>query len=385
MKKILLAFTAVLLIALSCIPFVACSEIDGGTEVVIDMMGREVAVTPGSYSKVVCIGAGALRMYSYIGDAENLAGVEDIDNETAEGRPVMFDNVARPYQIAWKETLDTLPSCGKGGPQAQAAEAEKILACNPDIIVSEYEDVDKANALSETVGVPVIVVKYGSAGVFDENVAKSLTLLGKVFGKDEKAATLNSFIASEKAAIEEKVKDVVVAEQKKVYICGLGNWGTTDELQTAQNYAPFNISNINNIVTDLSKDGIQGIEIEKFLDLAPDMDIMIVDAAAVKNIKPKYQADPTMFDTCKAWNDGEVYLQLAYNAYYTNLEIALINTWFNAKVVYPDLFEDINIETKANEILKAFLGKEMYNDVKAKMFSFGGYQKIENPAAFFSS
>ena len=35
---------------------------------VTDMIGREVTVVPGSYKKVVCIGAGALRMYSYIGD-----------------------------------------------------------------------------------------------------------------------------------------------------------------------------------------------------------------------------------------------------------------------------------------------------------------------------
>ena len=53
-----------------------------------------------------------------------------------------------------------------------------------------------------------------------------------------------------------------------------------------------------------------------------------MDAAAVKNIKPLYAEDPTMFDACKAWQNGEVYLEMAYNAYYTNYEIALINTWF---------------------------------------------------------
>ena len=33
-----------------------------------DMIGREITVAPGSYQRVVCIGAGALRMYSYVGD-----------------------------------------------------------------------------------------------------------------------------------------------------------------------------------------------------------------------------------------------------------------------------------------------------------------------------
>ena len=47
---------------------------------ITDMIGREISVVPGSYERVVCIGAGALRMYSYIGDVGLLCGVEDIDN-----------------------------------------------------------------------------------------------------------------------------------------------------------------------------------------------------------------------------------------------------------------------------------------------------------------
>ena len=119
---------------------------------ITDMIGREVTIVPGSYKRVVCIGAGALRMYSYIGDVSLLAGVEDIDNTTLSERPKMFDSVARPYVLAYGETFNTLPSCGVGGPMAQAAEAEKILSCNPDIVISEFEDVEKEDALQEQLG-----------------------------------------------------------------------------------------------------------------------------------------------------------------------------------------------------------------------------------------
>ena len=87
---------------------------------VTDMIGREVTVTPGSYTRVVCIGAGALRMYSYVGDVALLCGVEDIDNPTLAERPKVFDSVARPYLLAYGESFAALPSCGVGGPQAQA-------------------------------------------------------------------------------------------------------------------------------------------------------------------------------------------------------------------------------------------------------------------------
>ena len=362
----------------SAAPSEAPSEIT-----VTDMIGRELTVTPGSYTRVVCIGAGALRMYSYIGDVSLLCGVEDIDNLTLEERPKMFDSVARPYVLAYGDVFSTLPSCGVGGPNAQAAEAEKILSCNPDIVISEYEDVEKEDALQEQLGVPVVTLKSGPNGVFDDAFSQSMTLLGQIFGEEEKAEALVSFIAAETAGIAERTASIADEDKPAVYVCGLGNWGTTNHLMTSQTYASFEVANIRNVVTDLGANGVQPIEEEKFVALGADMDIIVMDAAAVKNIAPLYQEDPTMFDSCKAWQTGEVYLEMAYNAYYTNYEIALINTWFIAKSVYPDLFADVDITAKTNEITSAFLGKELADEIFACPSSFGGYQKIDT-ASFFA-
>ena len=358
-------------------------EPESAEEIVItDMIGREVTVTPGSYQNVVCIGAGALRMYSYIGDVALLCGVEDIDNRSLEERPKMFDSVARPYMLAYGDTFEALPSCGVGGPNAQAAEAEKILACGPDIVISEYEDVEKEDALQEQLGVPVITLKAGPAGVFDEGFAGSMRMLGQIFGNEEKAETLVSFVESEKAEIASRTANVADEDKPSVYICGLGNWGTTNHLMTAQNYVSFNVANVKNVVSDLENPGIQAIEEEKFVAVGPDTDIMIMDAAAVKNIKPLFEEDPTMFDECKAWQNGEVYLEMAYNAYYTNYEIALINTWFIAKTVYPGLFEDVDMTAKTNEVTQVFFGKDLADAIAAAPSSFGGYQKIDTETFF---
>lgn len=355
---------------------------DTDTVTVTDMIGRQVTVAPGSYQRVVCIGAGALRMYSYIGDTALLCGVEDIDNTTLADRPKMFDGVARPYVLAYGDVFAALPSCGVGGPNAQAAEAEKILSCQPDIIISEYEDVEKADALQQQVGVPVITLRAGADGVFAEAFPGSLRLLGQVFDRTDRAEELITFIETETAEITRRTADVAEADKPGVYICGLGNWGTTNHLMTAQSYATFRVANIRNVVTDLATDGIQPIEAEKFAALGGSMDIMLIDAAAVKNIAPLYQEDPTLLDTCKAWQDGSVYLEMAYNAYYTNYEIALANTWFAAKCVYPDLFADVDMTAKTNEITKAFLGQELAAQIFACPSSFGGYQQIDT-ASFF--
>lgn len=350
---------------------------------ITDMIGREVTVNPGSYSRVVCIGAGALRMYSYVGDVKLLCGVEDIDNMTLSERPKMFDSVARPYMLAYGDVFAALPSCGVGGPQAQAAEAEKILACNPDIVISEYEDVEKEDALSEQLGVPVVTLKLGADGVFDENFFGTLRLLGLIFQNGEKAENLIGFIEGERAEIEKRTADIPEDAKPSVYICGLGNWGTTNHLMTGtEKYVGFRVANVKNAVTGVEGPAIQALEEEKFVALGEDMDIIILDAAAVKNIKPLYAENPTMFDTCKAWQNGEVYLEMAYNAYYTNCEIALINTWFIAKTVYPEQFADIDMTAKINEVTQAFFGMDLAEQIAAAPSSFGGYQQIDT-ATFF--
>ena len=375
MKKIT-AFVLCLSVVFSLCSVLAGAEAEGRITVT-DGIGREVDIIPESYERVACIGAGALRMYSYVGDVSRLCGVEDIDNESLKNRPKMFDGVARPYMLAFGEAFAALPSCGVGGPNAQSAEAEKILSCAPDIVISEYEDTEKADALQEQLGVPVVTLRTGKDAVFDPAFSESIRLLGTVFAREERAEEILAFVEKEKTEINRRTADIPEAEKPGVYICGLGNWGTTDHLTTAADFCSFTAANIRNVCIGLTAPGVHPIEAEKFAALGEEMDILFIDAAAIKNILPLYREDGTMFDTCKAWREGEVYLQLAYNAYYTNFETVLCNTWFIAKTVYPELFEDIDLTDKVNEITKAFLGRELAEEMFACPASFGCYQKID--------
>ncbi len=386
--KRLLALALALVMALSlfgCGEKPAADNTDAAqdTVTVTDMIGRQVEIVPGSYQRIVCIGAGALRLYSYVGDVSLLCGVEDIDNMSLSERPQMFDGVARPYVMVYGDDFAALPSCGVGGPNAQAAEAEKILSCTPDLIISEYEDTEKEDALQQQVGVPVVTLRTGVDGVFGEEFNDSVTLLGQVLGKETRAAELLAFVAAETADIQARTADITEDSKPAVYICGLGNWGTTNHLMTVEDYSTFRVANIKNVVTDLGTKGVQPIEAEKFTALGADMDIMLMDAAAVKNIRPLYAEDSGIFDSCRAWQNGEVYLEMAYNAYYTNYEIALANAWFAGKCAYPDRFEDIDMIEKLNEITGAFLGKGIAEDIYRMPNSFGGYQKIDT-ATFFN-
>ena len=240
---------------------------------------------------------------------------------------------------------------------------------------------EREDALQEALGVPVITLRSGPNGVFDDAFKGSMRLLGRIFGTWERAEELIAFIEDEEAEISRRTAGIRETEMPSVYISGLGNWGTTNHLMTASTYYPFTVAHIKNALQDDVK-GIHAIEAEKFLSIAETTDVMIFDAAAVKNIKPLYAEDPTMFDTFKAWQEGEVYLEMAYNAYYTNYELALVNTWFFAKAAYPDYFEDLDMVKKTDEVTKMFLGQELAEQIFALPQNFGGYQKIDTETFF---
>ena len=353
---------------------------------VTDGINREISLDPNKINRIICVGAGALRYYAYLEGASRLVGVEDIDNISLRTTSSPFNEVARPYFDAYKEEYSTLQTCGQGGPMHQEPELEKIASCNPDLIISDYESEEQASKMEEVTNAKVFTVKYGQNGVYDEIFSTVLTSLGKVLNKSNRAKELIDYINSSKEEISSKTNSF--KSDKKVYIGGVGNWGQKDYLSTHPNYPAFKVANINNVLEKegLATKGVQNIEKEKFVSLGQDIDVLILDSAGISKTISSYSEDSTIFDNVKAVQNGEVYLQLPYNAYYQNLEINLINTYFVANAVYPGCFgNEFSIEEKADEILGMFVGKKIYSSLKSMSGQFGGYQKISNLKEFLSN
>jgi iron complex transport system substrate-binding protein len=71
-----------------------------------------------------------------------------------------------------------------------------------------------------------------------------MELLGKIFCEEEKADALIQYVQDQAAEITARTKDISEENKPSVYVCGLGNWGTTDHLMTAENpvlIAAFNL------------------------------------------------------------------------------------------------------------------------------------------------
>lgn len=388
MKKSALILLMIIVTLSSLFAFSACNKGKGTAngKTVTDLLGREVTV-PEKINRVVCIGAGSLRLYTYVGDLSKLVGVEDIDGDGKDFNGVLS---IRPYKMVNKDLFKSLPSCGKGGPQG-SPEAEKILALNPDIVFSLYTS-DKAamDDLQQKIGKPVVVLSYGKTEAFDANVKKSIALLGDILNRKERANELLSFISDTETYLSSIGEGIDKNNKATVYLGCQSNYGTHGIESSSANYSIFDVSKIRNVLDEyVSKTGEtfkgyqKSVDWEILVEMNPDR--IILDAGGLEHLKAQLKEKPEIFNRLSAFQNGEIYLQMPYNAYYTNLETAYADAYFDAWVQYHDIApEKLNFDyvEKAREIYTLFLGKDCYNDVADLMY--GGFQtkldisKIQN-------
>jgi iron complex transport system substrate-binding protein len=323
--------------------------VSAGTVQITDMLGRMVSV-PSEVKRPVCIGAGCLRLYSYIGDMSILAGVENCD------KGVLF--TARPYQYANNELFNSLPTIGAGGSQG-SPEAEAIVSVNPDVIFAIYNSMEAAefDELQQKTGVPVVVLSYGQTEAFDDAINDSLTIMGTVLGKTERTEEVKKYIADIKEDLDTRTKDIKDEDKKSVYIGCLNKKGTHGIESSSADYSLFDAVHAKNVLDEAGYSGYQSsIDTETLITLNPD--VIILDAGGLENFKTQYDENKKVYDSITAFKNGEVYVQMPYNAYYTNLEIAYADAYFIGKTLHPETFSDIDINAKLKEITEFLLGTD---------------------------
>ncbi len=338
------------------------SEKDG-LIVVKDMLGREVSV-PAHVNRIVGLRAGALRLLVYMDVTERIVGVEENEKQ---GRT--------PYAMVHPE-LSLLPSIGP----PMGGDAELILNSHPDVIFITYTTAGDADALQQKTGIPVVAIECPEFGTARDTLFASLEMIGKVLNKKDRADSLIAYVKNSIADLNVRTSGLPDTAKLSVYIGGVPYSGAHGINSTQPFYPPFMFVNAKNVAAGIDRklvSHVKGTYIDKEQLLLWDPDVLFIDISGLNLVKNDLGKGTALYNRLKAIENEKIFTLLPYNNYAINYELVLANAWFAGKVLYPEKFKDIEIEDKTDEILKMFLGKGIYNELKSSSPDFGNINKNE--------
>lgn len=323
------------------------------TRTVTDAKGRQVAV-PEKVESVVCVGVGALRYSCYMGAADLVVGVEDYETEAG---------ISRLYSYVNFEKFKDLPVIGTNG----VPYTEQIIQVAPQVIVmSAYASADPEDLQAKT-GIPVVVVP-GSDTTLDDSAYETIRLLGELYGLQTRAAELTDYLKGIQKDLDDRTKNIPDSERPSVYVAGVSFKGAHGFEGTEAGYGPFALIHANNLADTVGQTGAFNMDTEQVLAWNPD--IIFLDFNGMDLINEDYSKNPDYYNALTAVREGQVYSQISFRSFASNLETALADAYYAACIMYPDAFSDIDPAQKAGEIFETLLGENPYGDLKEAGYEF---------------
>ena len=326
--------------------------------VITDEAGRSVAI-PATVNRIVPLG-GAMRLVTYLQAVDLVAGVEALEKKPLEA--------GRLYGLAVAEKVKNLPVVGEGGPGGKLPDFEQIVAVHPDLIVVVGLDNAQVNTIQDKTGIPVVALNSAAmAGLDLRQTRESLTLLGRVLGRVERAKVLTAYIDSLVQDLQNRT--AARKDRPTVYVGAINYRGKHGITSTEARYAPLIWVNGHNVADAVKQPGHVFIDQEKLLLWNPD--VIFLDAGGLAKVGEDYVKNPAFYAMLKAFQDGHVWVMPPYNAYHTNIETALANAYFLGKTLYPEAFADIEPGAKADAIFDFFIGVTAYGRLQKELYGYG--------------
>ena len=356
MKKlriIFLCLSLLLLTACGAQPTSAPPEIGPPLRTVTDAGGRQVEL-PEEVASVVCVGVGALRYTTYLQAQDLVVGVEQ-GEQTA--------TIAKPFSYFNRERFTALPVTGDNGTTYD----EDILRLAPDVIVA-YLDAGAADSLQSRTGIPVVTIPLNE-GIFDDAALATLSLLGQVYHREDRAQELTDYLLAARADLDRRTRDIPEADKPTVYVAGVSYKGAHGFEGTEAGYPPLAAIHARNLADRTGQSGPFSIDTEQVLQWDPD--VIFLDWNGMGLIRESHAVNPDFYDSLSAVENGRLYAQISFRSSATNAELALADAYYAGTVLYPEQFAGIDPAEKFNEIFRVMLGVEdAYSQYAAQGYTF---------------
>jgi iron complex transport system substrate-binding protein len=350
------------LFALTAIALLIDLQIALADQFITDYAGRKVCL-PDQVDHVICSGAGALRLLTYL-EAEGLiVAVDDMEAQ----RP-QFE--ARPYALA-NPQFKTYPIFGEFRGHDHP---ERILTLHPlpQVIFKTFANMGVGpEELSQKTGLPVVVLNYGDLGAHRADLYQALRTMGQVINREKRAQAVIDFFNTTIEDLKRRTQAIPDKQRPTCFVGGIAHRGPHGFQSTEPTYPPFAFVNARNLAHDPGSTAkpMQYSSIAKEKIVAWDPDILFLDLSTLQLGETagglfELRTDPAYL-ALSAVRQGKVYGVLPYNWYTQNFGSILANAYFIGKLVYPEAFEDIVPKVKADEIYTFLVGERVFSQMNA--------------------
>ncbi|PRR79493.1 ATP-binding cassette domain-containing protein [Clostridium luticellarii] len=230
---------------------------------------------------------------------------------------------------------------------------EELIKSKPDVVVlwSGKEELQKK---IEKLGIPVIIIYYDTP----EELKKSVTLMGNLLGDKEtkKAAEFCSYYDSNIKRITEKTSSISADNKVKVYYSAESPLSTDGNNSIVTSWIEMS-GGINlaaqNGITGMS----QNVPMEDVVKWNPDV-IVVRDApnkdAILKDVR---------FKDINAVKNNKIYINpKGVNVWCARSGDEALQVLWAAKILHPDMFEDIDMNKEVKEFYKTYYSYDVSNE-----------------------
>ncbi|WP_245250328.1 ABC transporter substrate-binding protein [Thermococcus stetteri] len=310
-----------------------------------DFAGRSVTVKV-PVQRAVILSTSALEIVQLLGAEDQVVGIP----------------VEAKADALLSEKLKNKTVVGK---RLKIEDWEKVLALKPDLMVNLYlkkfYDVDEFLNKSASYGIPVIMLREDKL----DDIPKAVELLGKVFGKEEKASEFEKYFNDQVSEVKKIAKKIPANERKKVVIIQpiMGKYYVVNgndviaqavRLVGAEYMANFTFNGYSPVRVPLDK--------EKLITQFKDADVVMLLTSTVtpydkvEAIKNEMLNDEA-WKGIKAVSEGNVYIlkaELDKDSFLRWSPRMAVGIWVIGRTIYPDYYPDW--KEKADDFIRRFYG-----------------------------
>lgn len=327
------------------------AEEEKETRIIVDHAGNEVEI-PSNIERVVITSLWPLPSIYVLfqGSADKLVGMHPASLSAAKYS--MLTKIAP--EVADVETAFI---------QNGELNAEELIKLNPDVVFYSATNAKDKEILNKA-GIPAIgfsttIENFNTV----ETVNRWVELLGEIFQEEDKAKEITEYGRKAYNDIQERIKNVPEDEKPKALI--LFKYSDKQFQTSGDNFFGqywLDATGAINVASSLS--GMADINMEQVYEWNPDI-IYITNFSKYmpEDLYSNVALDGHDWSGVKAVIDKKVYkYPLGMYRWYPPSSDSPLCLWFMAKMNYPDLFSDIDMEKLTKEYYKKFYDVELTDE-----------------------